>query len=83
MTLLLAYKLRKSTSHKLCFYSGRIRSLVAMAIRFFHRLIMGKEKIDSLFLSQWGHLLFSLTEMFIEKSSKFHMASVRIAAFNW
>ena len=27
---------------KLCFYSGRIRTLVAMATNIFHRLIMGK-----------------------------------------
>ena len=28
--------------HKLCFYSGGIRTLVAMATYIFHRLIMGK-----------------------------------------
>ena len=32
---------------KLCFYSGRIRTLVAMATYIFHRLIMGKVKIDN------------------------------------
>ena len=48
------------------FYSGRIRTLVAMATYIFHRLIMGKVKIDNLFLSQWGYLEFIFTEMFIE-----------------
>ena len=32
---------------KLCFYSGRIRTLVAMATYIFHRLIMGKVEIDN------------------------------------
>ena len=32
---------------KLCFYSGRIRTLVAMATYSSHRLIMGKLEIDS------------------------------------
>ena len=46
------------------FYSGRIRTLVAMATYSSHRLIMGKEEID-IFLSHWGYLDF-FTEMFIE-----------------
>ena len=33
--------------YKLCFYSGRIRTLVAMATYSSHRLIMGKVEIDS------------------------------------
>ena len=32
----------------LCFYSGRIRTLVAMATYSSHRLIMGKVEIDNL-----------------------------------
>ena len=32
--------------HKLCFYSGWIRTYVAMEAYIFHRLIMGKMKID-------------------------------------
>ena len=31
------------------FYSGRIRTLVAMATYSSHRLIMGKEEIDNFF----------------------------------
>ena len=31
------------------FYSGRIRTLVAVATSIFHRLIIGKVKIDNLF----------------------------------
>ena len=33
--------------HKLCFYSGRIRTLVAMATYSSHRLKMGKVEIDN------------------------------------
>ena len=33
--------------HKLCFYSGRIRTLVATATYISNRLIMGKAEIDS------------------------------------
>ena len=48
------------------FYSGRIRTLVAMATYIFHRLIMGKVEIDIFFPSQWGYLEFIFTEMFIK-----------------
>ena len=47
------------------FYSGRIRTLVAMATYSSQRLIMGKVEIDIFFLSHWGYLDF-FTEMFIE-----------------
>ena len=50
-------------------YSGRIRTLVAMATYSFHRLIIGK----------LGYLKKKITEMFIEKSSTFHMTFVQIA----
>ena len=40
------------------FYSGRIRTLVAMATFSSHRLIMGKVEICNFFLSQWGYLGF-------------------------
>ena len=33
----------------MCFYSNRIRTLVAMATYSSHRLIMGKEEIDNFF----------------------------------
>ena len=49
------------------FYSSQLRTLVAMATSIFHRLIMGKVKIDNFsVLSQWGYLEFIFTEMFIE-----------------
>ena len=54
-----------------------------MATYIFHRFIKGKAKIDNFFLSQWGYLEFIFTEMFIEKSSTFHMAFVQIAEFDW
>ena len=38
-------------------YSGRIRTLVAMATYSFHRLIMGREEVDIL-LSHWRYLNF-------------------------
>ena len=43
---------------------------------------MVKVNID-IFLFQWGYLEFILTEMFIEVSSKSHMAFVQIAEFDW
>ena len=48
------------------FYSGRIRTLVAMATYSSHRLIMGKVEMCIFFLSQWRYLDFFFTEMFIE-----------------
>ena len=36
--------------HKLCsLFSGRIRTLVAIATYIFHKLIMGRVKIDNFF----------------------------------
>ena len=35
------------------FYSGRIRTLVAMATYIFHRLIMGNVNIDNFFRLNW------------------------------
>ena len=37
--------------HKFCFYSSRIRTLVAMATYSSHILIMGKAEIDSFVVS--------------------------------
>ena len=48
------------------FYSGRLRTLVAMATYSSHRLIMGNVEICKKNLSQWRYLEFSITEMFIE-----------------
>ena len=48
------------------FYSGRIRTLVAMATYNSHRLIMGNVEICNFFLSQWRYLEKKFTEMFIE-----------------
>ena len=44
---------------------------------------MGKEEIDNFFLSKWRYLDFFSTEMFIEKSSTFHMTFVQIGEFDW
>ena len=69
--------------YKSCvFHSGRIRTLVAMATYSSHRLIMGKEEIDNFSVSL-GIFGFFFTEMFIEKSSMFHMTFVQIALFDW
>ena len=65
------------------FYSGRIRTLVAMATYSSHRLIMGKVEICIFFLSQWRYLEFFFTEMFIEYSSMFHITFVQIGVFDW
>ena len=47
------------------FYSGRIRTLVAMATYSSHRLIMGKAEIDNFCQVIGGYLIF-FTEIFIE-----------------
>ena len=52
---------------KLCVYSGRIRTLVAMATYSFHRLIMGKVEIGNLYsLIGDNGILFKIKEMIIE-----------------
>ena len=52
--------------YKSCvFYSGRIRTLVAMATYSSHRLIKGKEEIDKFFCLV-GDIWIFLPEMFIE-----------------
>ena len=61
----LAYMLRTLALHKLCFYSGRIRTLVAMATYSSHRLIMGKVEIDN-FCQVIGEYLIFFTEIFIQ-----------------
>ena len=50
--------------HKLCFYSSRIRTLVAMATYIFQRPVMGNLK--HFFLSQCKYLEFIFIEMVIE-----------------
>ena len=47
------------------FYSGRIRTLVAMATYSSHRLIMGKVEICSFYCLN-GDIWIFFTEMFIE-----------------
>ena len=44
------------------FYSGRIRTLVAMATYSSHRLIMGKEEIDNFFC-----LIGDISNFFLQK----------------
>ena len=53
-----------------------------MATYIFHRFIKGKAKIGYFFCLN-GELEFIFKEMFIEKSSIFHMAFVQIAEFDW
>ena len=47
-----------------------------------HRLIMGKEEIE-FFFCLIGDIWIFFTEMFIEKSSTFHMTFVQIGEFDW
>ena len=50
MKLKLGIHAKNISLYKSCvFYSGRIRTLVAMASYSSHRLIMGKEEIDNFF----------------------------------
>ena len=53
-----------------------------MATYSSHRLIMGKEEIDN-FFCLIGDIWIFFTEMFIEKSSTFHMTFVQIGEFDW
>ena len=43
---------------------------------------MGKEEIDNIFCLI-GDIRIFFTEMFIEKSSTFHMTFVQIGEFDW
>ena len=63
-------------------YSGRIRTVVAMATYSSHRLKMGIEEIDN-FFCLIGIFGIFFTEMFIEKSSMFHTTFVQITLFDW
>ena len=66
MKLKLGIHAKDISLYKSCvFYSGRIRTLVAMASYSSHRLIMGKEEIDN-FFSLIGDIWIFFTEMFIE-----------------
>ena len=47
------------------FYSGRIRTLVAIATYSSHRLIMGKVEIDPFLLSYWRNLIFFFSQIFL------------------
>ena len=53
-----------------------------MATYSSYRLTMGKEEIDNFSVSLEIFGTF-LTEMFIEKSSTFHMTFVQIGEFDW
>ena len=61
--------------YKSCvFYSGRIRTLVAMATNSSHRLIMGKEEIDNFFC-----LIGDIWNFFLQKcllSSSLHFIQI-------
>ena len=52
MKLKLGIHAKDISLYKICvFYSGRLRTLVAMATYSSHRLIMGKEEIDNFSVS--------------------------------
>ena len=53
------------------FYSGRIRTLVAMATFSSRRLIMGKVEIYNFFLSQWRYLGIFLQKCFLSSPLRF------------
>ena len=55
-----------------------------MATYSFHRLIMGKEEIDSLFfLSHWGYLEFFLQKCLLSSPLCFIRPFVQIGEFDW
>ena len=54
-----------------------------MATYASHRLIMEKSENCQFLLSCWRYLNFVFAEMFIEKSSTFHVTFVLILYFDW
>ena len=61
----------------------RIRTLVVMATYASHRLKMEKSENFQFLLSCCRYLNFVFAEMFIEKSSTFHVTCVLILHFDW
>ena len=58
--------------YKSCvFYSGRIRTLVAMATYSSHRLIMGKEEIDNFFCLIGDIWIFFLQKCLLSSPLRF------------
>ena len=53
------------------FYSGRIRTLVAMAIYSFHRLIMGKVEIGNFYFLIGDNKILFLQKCLLNSSSHF------------
>ena len=54
------------------FYSGRIRTLVAMAIYSFHRLIMGKVEIGNFYCLIGDIRILFLQKCLLNSSPHFH-----------
>ena len=53
---------------KLCFYSGRIRTLVAMATYSFHRLIKGKVEIGNFYCLIGDNRILFLQKRLLNRS---------------
>ena len=66
---------------KLCFYSGRIRTLVAMATYSFHRLIMGKVKIGKFYCLIGDNRILFLQKCLMNSSS--HFIRLLSELLNW
>ena len=58
------------------FYSGRIRTLVAMATSVFHRLIFGKVNIDNIFWFNGRYLEVIFTEIFSQSRFIWHLSKL-------
>ena len=56
---------------KLCFYSGRIRTPVAMATYSFHRLIMGKVEIGNFYCPIGDNRILFLQKCLLNSSPHF------------
>ena len=56
---------------KLCFYSGRIRTLVAMGTYSFYRLIMGKVEIGNFYCLIGDNRILFLQKCLLSSSSHF------------
>ena len=56
---------------KLCFYSGRTRTLVAMVTYSFHRLIIGKVEIGNFYCLIWDNRIIFLQKCLLNSSPHF------------
>ena len=60
-----------SSTKVVFFYSGRIRTLIAMATYSFHRIIMGKVEIVNFYCLIWDNIILFLQKCLLNSSPHF------------